>query len=638
MNIAGTLHYDTKLETKNFEDGIEALNTKSVAMGNLISDAFKKVTSKLKDVVTSAIEVGSSFEAQMSKVQSISGATGKELDALKEKAKEMGAKTKFSATESAEAMEYMAMAGWKTSDMLDGIEGIMNLAAASGEELGTTSDIVTDALTAFGLKASDAAHFSDILAVASSNSNTNVSMMGETFKYAASIAGSLGYSAEDTALAIGLMANAGVKASNAGTALRSIMSRIATNTAGARDALKELGIETVNSDGSMRNFKDVLTDIRTKFKDLSAEEQANYAKTIAGQTALSGFLAIANSADEDFNKLSDAIANADGTSENMAETMQDNLKGKITLMKSELEGLGIKIYEKLEEPLSNVVDFIKDSLLPIIDDLLDGGKKAKKWLKDNEQPLTLLGILIGTITTAIIAYNIAMNIATITTTIATTVTGAFGAVMAFVTSPITLVILAIGALIAIIYLLIKNWDTVKEKAISIFNWLADFFKGIGEKIGGFFSGMFDVGKNIVTGIWNGIAGAKDYLLNKIKGFAKTITNGIKSFFGIHSPSKLMRDEVGDNLILGLGTSFEKDANLIDRQIKSLGDDITQKMRNAVSLETGNIMASAALSSAVANNSSVQVHNKFDGYIELDGQKVGRLITPVVSQTLRTVGA
>ena len=173
----------------------------------------KKVTTPILGLTTAAGKITMDFDSGMSKVQAISGATGSEFDALRDKAREMGAKTQFSASEAAEAMNYMAMAGWKSKDMISGIDGVMNLAAASGEDLATTSDIVTDALTAFGLEAKDSSHFADILATASANSNTNVSMMGETFKYIAPLAGTLGYSAEDTAVAIGLMANSGIKAS-----------------------------------------------------------------------------------------------------------------------------------------------------------------------------------------------------------------------------------------------------------------------------------------------------------------------------------------------------------------------------------------------------------------------------------------
>lgn len=340
--------------------------------------AITGVSAAIGTVTAASVKVGSSFEAEMSKVASISGSTSEELAALTDKAKEMGAKTKFSASESAEAMEYMAMAGWKTGAMLEGIEGIMNLAAASGEDLATTSDIVTDALTAFGTTAQDITQtkvneFVDVLAAASSNANTNVSMMGETFKYVAPVAGALGYSAEDTAVAIGLMANSGIKASQAGTALRSMMSRLAKPTDEVEAAMERLGISLTNSDGSMKSLNEMMNDLRTGFSGLSEAEQAQEAAALAGQEAMSGLLAIVNASDEDFNKLNDAIYNCDGTAQQMADTMQNNLQGQITILKSAAEGLGIEIYDSIQQPLSGIAQIGIDSVNKLSEAFKTGG-------------------------------------------------------------------------------------------------------------------------------------------------------------------------------------------------------------------------------------------------------------------------
>lgn len=234
------------------------------------------------------------FSAQMSAVGAISGATSEEMAILTEKAKEMGAKTSFSASEAGKAFEYMAMAGWKTADMTAGIEGIMNLAAASGEQLGTVSDIVTDALTAFGLQASDSAHFADVLAAASSNSNTNVGMMGYTFKYVAPLAGALKYSIEDVSLAIGLMANAGIKGEQAGTSLRTILTNLSNPGKLTAEAMDKLGISIKNSDGTVKPFMQTLQDLRKSFNGLSEVDKIQFASDIAGADAQSGLLAIVN--------------------------------------------------------------------------------------------------------------------------------------------------------------------------------------------------------------------------------------------------------------------------------------------------------------------------------------------------------
>ena len=305
---------------------------------DLLGDALVELGRKAIEAAKYCIEVGSSFEAQMDKVAAISGATGSDLDRLTKKAQEMGATTKFSATESAEALEYMAMAGWKTNDMVDGLDGIMNLAAASGEDLATTSDIVTDALTAFGQTAKESGRLADIMAAASSNANTNVSMMGETFKYAAPVAGALGYSMEDTALAIGLMANAGIKASQAGTSIRSGLTRLAAPTKQVTEAMDKYGISLTDADGKMLSFRELMEQLREKLGGLSEVEQTAAVSALFGKNAMSGWLAVVNGSDQDFDKLASAIDNSNGAAAEMSRIMQENLAGKLKILESALEG------------------------------------------------------------------------------------------------------------------------------------------------------------------------------------------------------------------------------------------------------------------------------------------------------------
>lgn len=318
--------------------------------------AIGGVSAAMGGIAAYAVKVGTSFEVGMSEVAAISGATASELEKLTDKAKEMGAKTKFSATESAEAFKYMAMAGWQTGDMLNGIEGIMNLAAASGEDLASVSDIVTDALTAFGLQAKDSAHFADVLAQASSRSNTNVGLMGYTFKYVAPVAGALGYSIEDMAVAIGLMANAGIKGEQAGTQLRGVLSRMSLPTEKVQTAMDKLGLSLTDSEGNMKSFAEVMQDMRAGFSKLTDAEKTTYAAMLGGQEAMSGLLAIVNASDEDFNNLTAAIAASDGTAQKMADTMNDNLQGAFTIMKSAAEGFGITVYESMQTPLKELCE------------------------------------------------------------------------------------------------------------------------------------------------------------------------------------------------------------------------------------------------------------------------------------------
>lgn len=376
MAADGTIRISTELDSTKAQGAMAKFSgtAKSALKGVAVAAGAAKAA--ISAMAGYAVKVGSSFEEGMSKVSAISGAAGGDLEKLTDKAKEMGAKTKFSATEAASAFEYMAMAGWKTEDMLNGIEGIMNLAAASGEDLATTSDIVTDALTAFGMSASDSGRFADVLAAASSNANTNVGMMGETFKYVAPVAGALGFSVEDTAVAIGLMANSGIKASQAGTSLRSIMSRLAKPTDDVQIAMDALGISLTDSNGNMKSLNEVMGDLRKGFANLSEAEKASMAATIGGQEAMSGLLAIVNASDEDFRSLQNAINNADGAAEAMAGTMQNNLKGSLTILGSALEGFGIQVYERLQTPLKKAVDEGTENVNRLARAFASGGLKG----------------------------------------------------------------------------------------------------------------------------------------------------------------------------------------------------------------------------------------------------------------------
>lgn len=424
------------------ESSMDAINQLA---GVLASAGVAKSVAEIASALLECVKAFGEFESQMSAVQAISGASGAQMAELTEKAKYMGATTSFTATEAGQALEYMAMAGWKTNEMMDGLEGIMHLAAASGEDLGATSDIVTDALTAFGLTASDSARFADVLAAASSNANTNVGMMGETFKYAAPVAGSLGYSIEDTALAIGLMANAGIKGTQAGTALRSAFSRLASDAGatetqlGALGVLTEkLGVQFYNIDGSTRALNDVLVDSRAAWAGLSAEEQIFYGKTIAGTEAMSGWLALMNAGEADFQKLSLAISNSSGAAKEMSEIKLDNLSGQMTLLDSAADGLKIAIGEQLA---------------PALSDLAEAGTDALTWATEFTNENKLVGPAIVGITTAVGALVAGVTLYTYKAELAAAKTALLSAVMnanpaVFLVSAMAGLAVAIGAYVA----------------------------------------------------------------------------------------------------------------------------------------------------------------------------------------------
>ena len=325
---------------------------------------------------TAAINAGKSFEAGMGEVQAISGASRKDLEALTNKAKEMGATTKFSATQASEGLKYMAMAGWNSQQMIDGLPGVMNLAAASGEDLGTVSDIVTDALTAMGLKAGDSAHFADVLATAASSSNTKVAMMGDPFKYAAPLAGTLGYNIEDLSQAIGLMANAGIKGSQSGTSLRSILTRLASPPSDAAKAMEKYGISIKNSDGSMKSLMEVMENMRDSLQGLPEDEKAAAASAIGGQEAMSGLLAIVDASESDFNKLSKAIDNASGAAQDQADIMNDNLQGALYELGSAAESAGIELYDNIKNPAKKAVRTAATEIRSLSTTIKDNGIEA----------------------------------------------------------------------------------------------------------------------------------------------------------------------------------------------------------------------------------------------------------------------
>ncbi|MBM0297760.1 phage tail tape measure protein [Staphylococcus pseudintermedius] len=331
-----------------------------------VGESMKSVGRSMSMYVTAPVVAGFGlaakksidFDDSMRKVKATSGATGKEFNLLRDKALEMGAKTKFSASESAEALQYMSLAGWDTKDMLNGIDGVMQLAAASGEDLAQVSDIVTDGLSAFGLKAKDSSHFADVLAQTSSKANTDVSGLGEAFKYVAPVAGSFGFSVEDTSIALGLMANSGVKASQAGTALKSMMTKLAKPTGEAKKTMESLGISITDSEGKMLPFRDIMDQLRGSLGGLSKAQQSAAVKTLFGQEAMSGILPIINASDEDYQKLTKSIDNSAGASKRMSDEMEGGIGGSIRKMKSAIESMAISIGDVLAPHIRRAADFL----------------------------------------------------------------------------------------------------------------------------------------------------------------------------------------------------------------------------------------------------------------------------------------
>nr|WP_289698169.1 phage tail tape measure protein [Enterocloster clostridioformis] len=531
---------------------IDEVGQKMESVGNDIAGAGKKmmpVTLAIGGVGVAAVKTAADFDSAMSQVAAVSGATGDDFDALREKAREMGSKTKFSASEAAEAMNYMAMAGWKTEDMLDGIEGIMNLAAASGEDLATTSDIVTDALTAFGLSAKDSGHFADILAAASSNANTNVSMMGETFKYCAPIAGAMGYSAEDTAQAIGLMANSGIKGSQAGTALRTIMTKLQGDLKLSGAAFGDMTIQTANADGSMRDLNDILADCRVAFSQMTESEKAQAAETLVGKNAMSGFLALMNAAPEDISKLESAIDNCNGTSEEMAGIMQDNLSGQLTILKSQLEELAISFGDILMPAIRNIVSKVQ-AFIDKLNGMDDGQRKVIIRIALLVAAIGPLLVIIGT---AISKVGMAMQgfvklagaVGKMKTAMSagTGIMGKLGAAIGGISAPVLVIIGVIALLVAAFVHLWQTNEEFREKVTAIWNHVrevfAGFVEGVKERLAALGIDFEDVASTLKA-IWEGFCavlapvfeGAFQVIATVLETVLGVITGLLDVFIGI----------------------------------------------------------------------------------------------------------
>ena len=562
-----------------FGANMQSAGKKLTSAGSTLT---KSVTVPIVGLGTAAIKTSSDFESAMSKVSAISGATGTNLNKLNKKAQEMGSKTKFSATEAANAFEYMAMAGWKTEDMLDGIEGVMNLAAASGEDLATTSDIVTDALTAFGLSAKDSGHFADVLAKTSSSANTNVSMLGESFKYVAPVAGALGYSVEDTAIALGLMANAGIKGSQAGTALRSSISRLVKPTDDAAAMMDKYGISLTNTDGTMKPLGEVMNTLREKLGGLSEAEQAQAAATLFGQEAMSGMLAIINASDSDYQSLTDSIYNADGAAQQMSDTMLNNLSGQLTLLKSALEGLAIQFGEILMPYIKQFVGWLQSLVQKLQEMTPEQKEQIVKWAAFAAAigpVLVVVGKLITGIGGVISAFGKIPAVISSAKAAFTAVSAAIGGISA----PVVAVVAVIGVLVAAFVNLWKTneefrnnitaiWDGIKAKFEAFGQGIVDRLNALGFDFENFtqvvkaiwdgfcavlapvFEGVFNyisivIGTvlDVITGIldvfiglftgnwdqcWNGIKGIFEAVWNGIKDWFTNILNVIKGVFDV----------------------------------------------------------------------------------------------------------
>ena len=580
---------------KSANGGWSVLNQ---VIADLATNAIQQAINKLQDFAKETMNLGIDFSASMSNVQAISGATGDEIAMLEQKARDLGATTVFSASDVADGFGYMAMAGWDTQQMMDGIAGVLDLAASSGEDLATTSDIVTDALTAFGMGAEDAGRLADVMAAASSNANTNVSMLGESFKYVAPVAGALGYSAEDTAVALGLMANSGIKASQGGTALRTMLTNMAKPTDDMAYAMEQLGVSLSDDEGNMYSLREVMDQLRSGFGDLMISEEefneeqrllkvalddgaisqkeydeqlnalveraygaegaekARYAAMLSGKEGMSGMLAIVNASEQDYGKLTAAIETSSGAAEQMAGVMNDNLGGDIKEMNSALEEFKLKIFDSIQQPMRDIVQFITGSVVPA----------ATQTLQFIQQHSTAIGVLagvIGIIVTAMLLQNAvqavqaAMNAAE-AASLGALITAKLASAAASwaALAPYIAIVAAIAAVIAIIVICVTHWEQIKQAVIE----------------------AAQMACTNATAAWNKLMADLGSITESIKSAMQTAWQTIKD--NIITPVQDAYSNVVQK-ITDLKSSIEQKINDMRDKVQSTFESIREKMESPI---------------------------------------------------------
>nr|DAU07669.1 MAG TPA: minor tail protein [Caudoviricetes sp.] len=498
------------------KDSESSLSSTFKKVGTAVAAAFS--AQKIIDFGVQSVNTLQGFEDSMLKVQSLSGATADQYQQLSDAALHYGSTTAWTSQNVADAMGYMALAGFDTNEILSATPGVLSLASASGEDLATVSDILTDAMTGFGDSASDATRYADVLATTQAKSNTTVGMLGEAFTYVSSLAGTYSYSLEDVSTALGVMANAGVKGSMAGTSLSSVITRLGTNTSGARDAIEALGVQFYNTDGTARPLGDVIVDLCDATANMTTEQKASLASTVAGAEAQKGLLAILNQGSSAYTDLNQKLKESSGNADEMAGTLESGLGGAIRSLSSAWEGFKIKLAQKFEVPLSDLIhkfaNFITNSAIPALDNFVSAITPVVtalgnfgKWMREGSAGAELLKAVIIAVTTAFVAWQ---TVAAAQSMWSKLKKGIEGARIAFTAlgkamsaNWMGLVAVAIiGIVTAIIYL----WNNCE--------WFRDGVTAIWEAIKTAFTTAFEV---ISTGIQNFITSVEDFIANLKQG-------------------------------------------------------------------------------------------------------------------------
>lgn len=744
-NVDGTLKFDTKIDESGFNDGTQSIGNSAKKGMSIVTKAFAAGTAAISAGGLAVIKMGSDFEAQMSRVKAISGATQEDFQKLRDQALQLGADTSFSASQAAEGMENLAAAGFSVTETMEAMPGLLDLAAASGEDLSASSDIAASAIRGFGLEASEAAHVADVLAANANMTNSSVAQTGEALKYIAPVARAAGISLEETSAAIGLMANAGIQGSQAGTTLRGALSRLSKPTDDMCQVMDKLGLEFYDNEGKMKSLHDQIEMLQKATKGMTDEQRNNALVTLYGQESLSGMLALINEGPDSLDKLTKSFQECDGIAKETAATMQDNFQGAFEQMTGSLETLAIRLYDSVSEPLKNLANLGTDAINQLTEGLQTNGVLGMAMAGANivgslissfltqaplllSQGMTMVaqlsqglvqGIpnLISSALTMIqtFATNLAsqapviiqkgfemlsnlvqgilnalpvmiQQLPQIITTFANIINDNFPTILMkgaeLLLQFIKGILSAIPTLIAnipqiiqaiISVILAYNWLNLGKQIIQFFgNGISKMVSFVSSKAGGIFntvvnalknlpqtlmnlaknmiskfgksitnatgtvrgavkgvfnaiingfkslpSQMASIGTNLVKGLWNGIGNVKDWILGKIKGFGSSILNGIKSFFGIHSPSKVLADEVGKFMPMGIEVGFAnqlpKSFDLIDKQLDTELNDLkgvamdysfSKPASNVATSTVGGMYSSD--SSSVKDNDNTQI--------------------------------
>ena len=704
----GKVVIETDLDSKGFKSGLNKMQSIAKTGFKAVATSVGVVSTAITAALGGMVKIGSDFEAQMSRVKAISGATEEEFDKLKKQAMDLGKETAFSSSEAAQGMENLAAAGFSVNETMEAMPGLLNLAAASGEDLSVASDIAAAAVRGFGLEASETAHVADVLAANANKTNSSVTETGEALKYIAPFANAAGISLEETAAAIGIMANAGIQGSQAGTTLRGALSRLSRPTDDMIGVMDELGISFYDTNGKMKPLSEQVKMLEQSMSGLTDEQRNNYLVTLYGQESLSGMLALINEGSGELSNLTEEFKNADGAAKETAETMQDNLKGSIEQLGGSVETLGITIFDSLSEPLKDTTNevtdiinnmteaFEKDGFEGLAEAFADGFTNILMMLVEKAPEVAEVAVtMIESFVTSIeenlpmitdsaikivsvliqgmlqtlpqilqmgidIIVQLVQGIAQQAPVLIPQIVETLLDLFMTLTDPenldkladagVQLVLGLIEGIINSIPVLLSDTDRLLKVMLNVLSggqalmtkvgWalikalisaLGDMLGSLGQKaselldkiISTFKKGISkikDVGKNLVQGLWNGINDAKDWVLDKIKGFGKSILNGLKDFFGIKSPSRLMRDEVGKYVAEGIGVGFEK-------ELSNVYDD----MQKAIDLETEKMSASVQTGSVynnIMNTTPVQVNGTYTSTLEVNGEVLATVVNDV----------